>query len=105
MGWRTNATGQNLNRDYMKADAPETRGFLREWRRWLPDFFVDDHVTVGADYQYDVTFSIETDGPASGWVRKTLEPELFQRVTASGHLIAPTWSLWGPHRIQELQQG
>ena len=89
MGWRTNATGQNLNRDYMKADAPETRGFLREWRRWLPDFFVDDHVTVGADYQYDVTFSIETDGPASGWVRKTLEPELFQRVTASGHLIAP----------------
>jgi hypothetical protein len=89
MGWRTNATGQNLNRDYLKADAPETRGFLREWQRWLPDFFVDDHVTDGADYQYDVTFSIETDGPVSGWVRQTLEPELFQRVTASGHVIAP----------------
>jgi hypothetical protein len=89
MGWRANATQQNLNRDYMKADAPETRGFLREWNRWLPDFFVDDHVTDGADYQYDVTFSIETDGPAADWVRKTLEPELFQRVTASGHVIAP----------------
>ena len=89
MGWRANATQQNLNRDYMKTDAPETRGFLREWNRWLPDFFVDNHVTDGADYQYDVTFAIETDGPAADWVRKTLEPELFRRVTASGHVIAP----------------
>jgi len=89
MGWRANASQQNLNRDYIKADAPETRGFLREWNHWLPDFLVDDHVTDGADYQYDVTFAIETDGPASKWVRKILEPELFQRVTASGHVIAP----------------
>ncbi len=89
MGWRANAAQQNLNRDYLKADAPETRGFLREWNRWLPDFFVDDHVTDGADYQYDVTFGIETDGPAAAWVRQTLEPELFKRVTAAGHVIAP----------------
>jgi murein tripeptide amidase MpaA len=27
-GWRGNATNLNLNRDYMKADAPETRAFL-----------------------------------------------------------------------------
>jgi hypothetical protein len=94
-GWRANATQKNLNRDYLKADTPETRGFLREWNRWLPDFFVDDHVTDGADYQYDVTFSIETDGPASAWVRKTLEPELFQRVTARGHLVAPYLSFMG----------
>ncbi len=55
IGWRTNATDRNLNRDYMKAEAPETRAFLRYWNHWLPDFFVDDHVTDGADYQYDVT--------------------------------------------------
>jgi hypothetical protein len=89
MGWRANATQQNLNRDYLKVDTPETRAFLREWNHWLPDFFVDNHVTDGADYQYDVTFAIETDGPALAWVRKTLEPELFQRVTAAGHVIAP----------------
>lgn len=89
MGWRANARQQNLNRDYLKADAPETRGFLKEWQRWLPDFFVDDHVTDGADYQYDVTFSIDSDGPAQEWVCKTLEPELYQRVTAAGHKIAP----------------
>jgi murein tripeptide amidase MpaA len=34
MGWRTQARNLNLNRDYMKADAPETRAFLRLWNRW-----------------------------------------------------------------------
>jgi hypothetical protein len=95
MGWRTNAAQQNLNRDYLKADTPETRGFLREWNRWLPDFFVDNHVTDGADYQYDVTFGIESDGPAEGWIRKTLEPELFRQVAASGHVAGPFIELMG----------
>src|SRR6185503_9042960 len=31
MGWRTTSTYQNLNRDYMKADTPETRAWLRLW--------------------------------------------------------------------------
>src|SRR5262245_19386833 len=35
MGWRTNATNLNLNRDYMKADAPETRAWLKLWNKWL----------------------------------------------------------------------
>ena len=51
MGWRGNGTNLNLNRDYMKADTPETRAFMAMFHRWLPDFFVDDHVTDGADYQ------------------------------------------------------
>src|SRR2546425_12066134 len=29
-GWRTQARHLNLNRDYMKADAPETRAFLKQ---------------------------------------------------------------------------
>ena len=62
MGWRGNGTDLNLNRDYLKADAPETRAFMKMFHEWLPDFFVDDHVTDGADFQYDVTFTID-DGP------------------------------------------
>src|SRR5579863_9105113 len=58
-GWRGNGSNINLNRDYMKADAPETRAFLKMFHRWMPDFFVDDHVTDGADFQYDVTFSAD----------------------------------------------
>jgi len=94
MGWRTNARQQNLNRDYMKAEAPETRAFLRYWNRWLPDFFVDDHVTDGADYQYDVTYLADTDLSTyphlADWMQNTLAPELERRVNAvPGHIAAP----------------
>jgi len=94
-GWRGNATNLNLNRDYMKADAPETRAFLKMFHRWLPDFFVDDHVTDGADYQYDVTFTLDATpdvAPATAqWIRDTVTPELERRVDASGHLAFPTY--------------
>jgi len=93
MGWRVNATNLNLNRDYMKADAPETRAWLKLWNRWLPDFFVDDHVTDGADYQYDVTYSLSTgagnDSAVIEWQRNSVAPYLEKSVTAAGHVIGP----------------
>jgi hypothetical protein len=92
-GWRANGSNLNLNRDYMKADAPETRAFLKMFHLWLPDFFVDDHVTDGMDYQYDVTFMID-DSPdvvpaTAGWIRDTVTPELAARVNGSGHQCFP----------------
>ncbi len=93
MGWRTQAENLNLNRDYMKADAPETRAFLRLWNEWLPDFFVDDHVTDGADYQFDTTVWLDSGPdvfpPTAKWIQTTLYPELKQKVDAAGHLLAP----------------
>ncbi len=93
-GWRANATGLNLNRDYMKADAPETRAFLRMFHRWMPDFFVDNHVTDGADFQYDVTFALDVTPdvfPATAeWLRGTVTPGLVRRVNAAGHLAFPS---------------
>jgi len=92
-GWRANGSNQNLNRDYMKAEAPETRALLKMFHRWLPDFFVDDHVTDGMDYQYDVTFGLDATpdvAPATAqWIRDTVTPELAARVNASGHLAFP----------------
>jgi murein tripeptide amidase MpaA len=99
-GWRANATNLNLNRDYMKADAPETRAFLRLIRRWTPDFFVDNHVTDGADFQYDTTFALDVRPdvfPATAdWLRDDVTPELVRRVNASGHLAFP-----GPIFLQD----
>jgi hypothetical protein len=65
------------------------------FHRWLPDFFVDDHVTDGADFQYDVTFTID-DGPdvAPGlakWIHDTVTPELERQVNAAGHVASPTY--------------
>lgn len=92
-GWRANATNLNLNRDYMKADAPETRAFLRMFSRWLPDFFVDNHVTDGADFQYHVTFSLDAGPdvfpPTAQWVRGTVGPELVRDLEAAGHPALP----------------
>src|ERR1039458_4479587 len=92
-GWRGNGSNINLNRDYMKADAPETRAFLKMFHRWLPDFFVDDHVTDGMDYQYDVTFAIDAGpdvAPATAeWIRNSVTPELAAQVNAAGHLAFP----------------
>ena len=92
-GWRGNGTNINLNRDYLKADAPETHAFLKMFHRWLPDFFVDDHVTDGADFQYDVTFNAdETPDVAPGtarWLHETVTPELERQVDAAGHLAFP----------------
>ncbi|WP_254061352.1 M14 family metallopeptidase [Granulicella sp. L60] len=95
MGWRGNGTNINLNRDYLKADAPETRAFMAMFHRWLPDFFVDDHVTDGADYQYDVAFTID-DGPnvpsgTAKWVKEVATPTLEKYVDAHGHLASPTY--------------
>jgi len=93
-GWRANGTNLNLNRDYLKADAPETRAFLRMFHRWMPDFFVDDHVTDGADFQYDVTFDIDATPdvfpPTASWIRDFVTPELTRRVNAAGHLAFPS---------------
>jgi hypothetical protein len=93
MGWRANATNLNLNRDYLKADAPETRAFLRLFQKWRPDFFVDVHVTDGADFQYDVTFILDSTPdvvPSTArWIETIARPELERRINAAGHLAFP----------------
>lgn len=93
-GWRGNGTNINLNRDYMKAEAPETRALLKMFHHWLPDFFVDDHVTDGADFQYDVTFNADaTPDVAPGtakWLREDVTPELARQVNAAGHVAFPS---------------
>ncbi len=94
MGFRANASNQNLNRDYMKAEAPETRAFLKLFHRWLPDFFVDDHVTDGADFQYDVTFMIDHGlnvAPATAAWAQQIAPEIADAVNKTGHIAFPSY--------------
>lgn len=62
MGFRTNATNLNLNRDYLKAESPEIQAWHRLFIDWMPDFFIDIHATDGADYQYVITYHMETFG-------------------------------------------
>ncbi len=93
VGWRANGTNLNLNRDYQKAEAPETRAFLRLFHRWLPDFFIDNHVTDGCDFQYDVTFALDSGPdvhpPVGAWLRESVAPGIVAHVAAGGHLAFP----------------
>src|SRR5581483_6329264 len=57
VGTRQNASGWNLNRDYIDADAPETRGSLQMLNEWNPDLFMDLHTTDGSIHGYALTYS------------------------------------------------
>jgi murein tripeptide amidase MpaA len=59
MGWRTTAQNYNLNRDYVKADAPEMRAMLALVNAWDPLAYIDLHVTDGAKFQPDVSIQVE----------------------------------------------
>lgn len=59
MGWRTTAQNFNLNRDYVKADAPEMRAMLALVNAWDPLAYVDLHVTDGAKFEHDVSIQVE----------------------------------------------
>jgi Zinc carboxypeptidase len=59
MGFRATAQNFNLNRDYMKADAPEMQSMLRLLGTWDPVLYVDLHVTDGAEFQHDVSNTLE----------------------------------------------
>ncbi|NML60230.1 peptidase M14 [Massilia sp. RP-1-19] len=59
MGWRTTAQNFNLNRDYVKADAPEMRAMLALVNAWDPLAYVDLHVTNGAKFEHDVSIQVE----------------------------------------------
>jgi murein tripeptide amidase MpaA len=61
-GWRVTANNLNLNRDFLKADAPEMQAWLKMFHYWMPDFFIDTHTTDGADYQYVLTYLMEISG-------------------------------------------
>lgn len=92
MGWRTTATYQNLNRDYMKADTPESRAWLRLWNQWKPDLFIDCHVTDGADYRSVITYHHEhhdgVDEAVVAWERDVFGSKVAPATAAAGHEIS-----------------
>lgn len=88
-GLRVNAQRLNLQGDYIKADTPEVRAWLQLFNAWLPDFFIDNHVSDGADFQYDLEWAMPRNQdlaePTRTWLRERFLPEFDRRMTADGH--------------------
>lgn len=89
MGWRTTAQNYNLNRDYVKADAPETQALLRLLGAWDPIVYADLHVTDGAQFRHDVGIIVEPRHAGDAGLMAEgakLEGALVERLTGEGYL-------------------
>lgn len=89
MGWRVTAQNLNLNRDFMKAEAPEMQAWLKLYNAWLPEFFVDCHVTDGANYQYKITYALEVygnmDKNLTNWTSNVFEAQIVRQMQDCGY--------------------
>ena len=95
-GWRTTAQNLNLNRDYMKIDAPEMKGLIALINALQPSLYLDIHVTDGIDYAYDITFGYNGDtavfawSPRIGaWLNEVYRPAAETALRAAGHIPGP----------------
>ena len=91
-GWRTTGQNLNLNRDYMKADAPEMRAMLGLIRAWDPLVCADLHVTDGADFQPDVSLQAEPINQGDAALcpaGRELRDALIARLRRSGSMPLP----------------
>lgn len=91
-GWRATAQNLNLNRDYMKVEAPEMRAMLTLIQEWDPLVCADMHVTDGADFEPDISLQAEPINQgdpelyASG---RELRDSLISKLAAQGALALP----------------
>src|SRR4051812_21266155 len=83
VGTRTTSCGWNLNRDYVSADAPETKASLTMLNKWNPDLFMDLHTTDGSIHGYALTYSPSLSPTAvtvAPYVAQTMLPEIRRRM-------------------------
>ncbi len=83
VGERANAQRLDLNRDYIKTEAPETIASLAVINTWNPDVFVDLHATDGSLHGYALTYAPSLNPAAffgGVYARDTLLPALRERM-------------------------
>jgi Zinc carboxypeptidase len=83
VGQNTNGQGLNINRDYVKLEAPETRGAVQLIKVWDPDVLIDLHTTNGSYHGYVLTYSAGLNpntNPATDYVRSRLLPAVRDRM-------------------------
>lgn len=92
MGWRVTSHHHNLNREYLKADAPEMRAMHGLINQWDPLAVVDLHVTNGAKFEHDVSIQVEPLHAGDDALRKagrTFRDGVIAHLAARGSLPLP----------------
>ncbi|HVK85569.1 MAG TPA: M14 family zinc carboxypeptidase [Kofleriaceae bacterium] len=89
MGFRTNGLRLNLNRDFVKADAPETQAVLGLVNTYDPVVLVDLHTTDGAKFEHDLSINVMPIAPRADRLDELageLSNKVVARLAALGHL-------------------
>lgn len=92
-GFRGNARNFDLNRDFIKSDTKNARGFAEIFHTVQPDVFIDNHVSNGADYQYVLTHLFtqhnKLGGDLGDYLHTQMMPQLEQKLEAKNWDITP----------------
>jgi hypothetical protein len=83
VGQNTNGQRLNLNRDYVKLEAPESRGAAAVLVSWDPDVFIDLHTTNGSYHGYVLTYAPglnPNSNPAVKLTRDRMLPQVRRRM-------------------------
>ena len=107
-GFRGNARNYDLNRDFIKSDTRNTKGFAAIFRFTDPDVFIDNHVSDGADYQYTLTY-IMTQHNKLGQILGTflnqeMTPQIVQNLKAQKLETTPYVNAWSDTPEKGFQQ-
>jgi hypothetical protein len=112
-GRQTNSRRLDLDRDWAKLDAQETRILALALKEWQPDLLIDIHLNDVIDHQYDITWGY--NGPhahspnASAWLDTYLTPAAEGDLIALGHVPGPLVAVVDPEDwaagLQELTRG
>lgn len=83
MGKRENAQGLDLNRDFMKLEAPETRALVGLLNAWDPALTVDTHTTNGSHHRYTMTYEGAKNPAGDRSLIAYSREKMFPELTAS----------------------
>jgi len=86
VGIRYNGQGLDLNRDYVKLEAPETRAAAEHvFATWDPDVYVDLHATNGTIHGYQLTYAPPLHPDTVGCIQAYARDELLIEVRKAMH--------------------
>jgi hypothetical protein len=95
-GFRGNARNYDLNRDFIKADSRNALAFAEIFTTVQPHFFIDNHVTNGADYQYIMTYIAtqhqKLGGKLGSYFNQQFMPQFSSKMTAAGFEMTPYYN-------------
>lgn len=92
-GYRGNYKNMDLNRDFVKLDTENARSFVKIFRQWDPDVFLDTHTTNGSDHQYVITFLPAQHNsmpePVGKFFSETMIPAMYEKMQTTPYEMIP----------------